>query len=284
MSGWGVHTVFLPRENLFHLEEWIDHNIQQGAQRLYLYDNTGSRWLDCGQNLEVTGRNKYGLDVQRLTAHLSDEDVHRLLLAIVDAYQPHVELVRWAPMVDGIIQYQQCEAVIDCVTRFGHEVHWLAHVDMDEFIVLYVPGNVDGYLKLHPEASLLRLRQRKFNHILLEVERCRREGRPFSVHAIQDEYPIPPELRWRWAPKCIFRPQAMIKDPSMGPHDYRVEGPKEEIEVTECCFHHYNFVQSPMLAWEKHVFGDTPPAPVVNRRLSEVTLRRPRKVLIPGLG
>ena len=51
-------TVFLPRENIFFIDEWLRYHIAVGFDHFYLFDNGGSRWVDCGHNLEVTARNK----------------------------------------------------------------------------------------------------------------------------------------------------------------------------------------------------------------------------------
>ena len=38
----GMHTVFLARENIAYLKEWIVYHALLGVQHFYLYDNTGS--------------------------------------------------------------------------------------------------------------------------------------------------------------------------------------------------------------------------------------------------
>ena len=36
----GINSVFIAKENILFLEEWIDYHIQVGFDRFYLYDNS----------------------------------------------------------------------------------------------------------------------------------------------------------------------------------------------------------------------------------------------------
>ena len=37
---YAVHAVFISKENIVFMEEWIDYHIQLGFNRFYLYDNS----------------------------------------------------------------------------------------------------------------------------------------------------------------------------------------------------------------------------------------------------
>ena len=131
-------TVFLPRENLFFLEEWLGYHLAIGFEHFHLYDNSGSRWIDCGQSLEVTSRNKRGEPVYRLLADRSEADVRRELDAILAPFVRHglVTLVPWQPRDEsGQITYGQAAAFMDYVRRHARETDWVAFTDVDEFIV-----------------------------------------------------------------------------------------------------------------------------------------------------
>ena len=34
-----LHTLILPRLEVFFLEEWIEHNLQLGVDEIYIYEN-----------------------------------------------------------------------------------------------------------------------------------------------------------------------------------------------------------------------------------------------------
>lgn len=131
-------TVFLPRENIFFIEEWLNYHLAIGFDHFYLYDNMGSRWLDCGNNLEVNARNKRGEKVYQLLADRDDAQVRSDLESLLEPFERrgYVTHVIWQPRDrDGQITYGQSDACLDYVERFGRDTDWVALTDLDEFIV-----------------------------------------------------------------------------------------------------------------------------------------------------
>jgi len=72
--AWGIHTIYIPRENLRFLEEWIQYHLLLGAEYFYLY-NTGSTFLDLGNSIAITGKNKYGVPID---FSLTDAEVEEI--------------------------------------------------------------------------------------------------------------------------------------------------------------------------------------------------------------
>lgn len=141
-------SVFLPRENLFFLEEWLCYHIAIGFEHFYLYDNAGSRWLDCGNSLEVTARNKRGESIFRLLADQSDAEIARRLDRLLDPFIRHgyVTHVPWQPRDEtGQITYGQAAAFMDFVRRHAAGSDWVSFTDLDEFLV---PGRHAGMAEL----------------------------------------------------------------------------------------------------------------------------------------
>jgi hypothetical protein len=138
MTRLAVMTVFLPRENLFFLEEWLYYHLAIGVGHFFLYDNHGSRWLDCGNSIEVTAKNKRGEEVYRILADRDDStierDLHRLLAPFMA--KNLVTLVPWQPLDRaGRITYDQAGAFLDYVRRFSARSQWTCFTDLDEFVV-----------------------------------------------------------------------------------------------------------------------------------------------------
>ncbi|MFN0180583.1 MAG: glycosyltransferase family 92 protein [Gemmatimonadales bacterium] len=143
-------TVFLPRENLFFLEEWLRYHFAIGVDHCYLYDNSGSRWLDCGNSLEVTARNKRGEPIYRLLADRTDEEIAERLTALLAPFvrAGRVTHVRWQPRDQtGQITYGQAEAFLDYIRRFAAATDWVAFTDVDEFIVPVRHGHLVPILR-----------------------------------------------------------------------------------------------------------------------------------------
>ncbi len=104
----------------------------------FLYDNSGSRYLDNGNNLEITARNKRGEDVYRLLAHLDDAAIARELDRLVSPFERRgvVTRVPWQPRdAEGRITYGQVEAFLDYGRRFRRASEWTSFTDLDEFVV-----------------------------------------------------------------------------------------------------------------------------------------------------
>ena len=133
-----IMTVFLPRENIFFIAEWLNYHIALGFTHFYLYNNMSSRFLDGGNNLEITGANKQGEKVYRLVSHKTDEEVLSDLRTILAAYvaSGYVTNVVWQPRDEhGHLTYGQSRAFLHYVDNYAAELDWVAFMDMDEFIV-----------------------------------------------------------------------------------------------------------------------------------------------------
>jgi hypothetical protein len=131
-------TVFLPRENLFFLEEWLCYHLAVGFEHFYLYDNSGSRYLDGGNSLEVTGRNRRGEAVYQLLRDVADAEVDRRLATLLAPYVRggRVTHVRWQPRDEtGQLTYGQAAAFMDYTRRFATDTEWACFTDIDEFVV-----------------------------------------------------------------------------------------------------------------------------------------------------
>ena len=73
-----IHTVYLPREHILFLEEWIVYHIWQGVDRFYLYNNTGSIGdvRSNYRNVNQTGKCKRGYDIGYVTRGIDDKLLH----------------------------------------------------------------------------------------------------------------------------------------------------------------------------------------------------------------
>lgn len=185
--AWGIQTVYLPRENLCFLEEWLQYHTMLGAEYFFLYDNTGSLTLDLGNSAAVNGKNKYGVP---LDFSLSDSEIEEIESAILKKFP--VTKVKWRPLQDGKIVYGQTLAC-DHFSETS-KVDWCAFIDIDEFI--YTNGKVSDVLK----GKAVKILQKKF------ADRAQYK----SVQEITNTFSINTK---RWAPKLIvdmkhYRPGA----------------------------------------------------------------------------
>ena len=138
----GVHTVFLAKENILFLKEWILYHKLKGIDHFFLYDNTGS--TPSSPTVEasphtVNGRvSKYDVPYDDLVC-LSESEISDVLHEIQQEI-PNVTLVRWEPTdEDGNVRHAQVEALNDALKRYGEVVDWMVFMDMDEFLVSDMP-------------------------------------------------------------------------------------------------------------------------------------------------
>ena len=137
----GIHTVFIPKENILFLKEWILYHKWKGVEHFFLYDNTGTEGYGEGirrPHFERRKANKYGIPYADIVA-LSDAEI----IDILDHIQheiPNIHIVKWQPTdSEGRIKYAQVEAQNDALKRFAGTVDWMVFMDMDEFLVSSEP-------------------------------------------------------------------------------------------------------------------------------------------------
>jgi hypothetical protein len=212
-ARWGIQTTYLPRENLRFLEEWLAYHHRLGAEFFYLYDNTGSRQLDLGNSVAVTGKNKYGI---AMDFRLSDGDIADIESAIIKKYP--VTKIRWQPRQDGEIVYGQvaaCDHFSELV-RTG----WCAFIDIDEF--LYAPHAIGDLL----EGDAIVVRQKRFDD-RFGYDRTLEISKTFSIDTS------------RWGPKLVVNMQRYIKG-GVNIHTLTVNGKLRKLDPELVRFNHYN--------------------------------------------
>ncbi|NOY16676.1 MAG: glycosyltransferase family 92 protein [Gammaproteobacteria bacterium] len=239
-----IHTVFLPRENLFFIKEWLAYHTYIGIDHFYLYDNTGS----IGRGGSTPARNKYGIDFYTLTAALSDAEVGAILNEILAEFGDHCTLIEWQPRDEkGQVVYGCEESIIHCMYNYSRDVKWLCAIDMDEF--LYSPCNepLDSLLdwledKGHSQCVLLQKKfEDRFLHLdklVTNIENCI-EGIDTAI----------------WGPKNIILTDAFYPDGIQSIHNIPVRfGSSHWIDTNRLRFNHYN-VNGWQLNWMKQFYN-----------------------------
>jgi glycosyltransferase involved in cell wall biosynthesis len=161
-----VMTVFLPRENLFFLEEWLNYHLLNGVEHFFLYNNEGSSSAEWGPTLSATGRTKQRVPIRHNLQWSSDSAVLSNIEVVLEPYRRHglVTHVPWKPRTGaGTIGYDRLGAIQDYHRRFGLLSDWTAHIDIDEFLV--APASEKAVEVLD------KLDQRKLDRVLLP-EKC----------------------------------------------------------------------------------------------------------------
>ena len=240
-----IHTIFVLRENILFLEEWIDYHLKIGIDKIFLYDNSASK----GRNGSSVTTNKYGINFSNITMDLNDIEIHDRLRSILAKYQKKVFYMLWEPRnMSGEVVYGQKNAVCHYFRCFGIESNWTAFIDMDEFI--FCKNDLRQSVEILDKQNIgnIRLLQKKFddrfNNIGIPVTKISR-----CINGIDTS---------NWAPKSIIKNDLFdFKVEDFGIHNIPTrQSMTFQPPIEEFRFNHYN-VNDKMLDWARNYFHNT---------------------------
>ena len=137
----GMHAIFIARENVLFLEEWILYHKSLGIEYFYLYDNSRSQKAGLGfysANATIGKVAKRGIPYAYLNTMNGDEirqELERFQREI-----PNVHIYEWSPVDDdGVIHHGQTMGQTMAAHRHRDEADWMFFTDMDEYLVPGVP-------------------------------------------------------------------------------------------------------------------------------------------------
>ena len=169
-STFAIHSVFIAKENILFLEEWIDYHIQLGFNKFYLYDNskvTKSGGAHVGHKEFIPGKvSKYNIDFDTVV-NLSENEISDILSKIKTKYKGIVDIKEWSPKdKEGNIRFNQEEAHADCLVRLKKDnIDWCANIDLDEYIVIKQgkDDSIKEYIDNLDNVSNIRIGQIRFD-------------------------------------------------------------------------------------------------------------------------
>jgi hypothetical protein len=139
----GAHTVYIPREHIYFLEEWLVYHMNQGVDHFYMYDNTGSVGdkLSGYRSVDLTGKCKRGYDIGSITNHLNDQQINDIQQEIFNKYPGKITHMLWPLREPGKkVFYNQSGGIRHCIKNHVNDVDWLYCLDLDE--LFYSPGGL----------------------------------------------------------------------------------------------------------------------------------------------
>jgi hypothetical protein len=232
-----IHSVFILKENILFLEEWIDYHILLGFNKFYLYDNSKvSKSCDYNtkyKNFKEGIINKYGVDYDSIIK-LTNEELYEKLKIIKNKYKC-VDIIEWCPKDKyGNILYNQVEAHNHCLERLKNDnIEWCANIDMDEFIVINNNYKIKDFINtINNTVSAIYLSQRRFdsrfnnlNKPIISIDKMELKEHPFTH-----------------SNKIIYR---VNKTDEMSVHSWRGRGYKVLLSLTKkIWFNHYKLNHS----------------------------------------
>ena len=244
-----IHTVFILKENLPFLEEWIQHHKKIGIDQFYLYDNTGS----VVTNGSTTTNNRYGIHFDKLIK-LDDNQLKQEMDKILQKY-PEITYIKWQPKTDeGKIHYGYKKSIDHYSKNYLQENDWTIFIDIDEFLY----GDI---IKQNKLKQFISENQNEFSKIMIKQRKYADRFCNIGKSINQISYMIINVETAGWAEKCIVKNKKL--ENSKTPEDK--DGPMHSIgikdgeetkwmNVNELCFNHYN-VNKKQIDWMKGFFN-----------------------------
>jgi len=164
-----LSAIIMPRIEVFFLEEWIDHHLSLGFDKVLLYDNgvksvDNSVWSEGARPLEDNESYKWTKkpDIPYFEEY-SDLQIYDKLNEIVAKYEGTVELIPWAFGIDHEREYpfSQWDTIRDSVQRYTNA--WFYFSDPDEYLVLRLHKTVHDLIEQHPTVTAFQFGQRIFD-------------------------------------------------------------------------------------------------------------------------
>ena len=225
------HTVFVLNENIKWMEEFLIYYINLGIDKFYLYHNEGT----SGDGLLSKEVNRYGFSIR---SESTEEDFKQLNL-LLEKYKKYISYTLWQPRNEkNEIVYGQKEAIVDCLSKYGHLHEWMCFLDLDEFIFSKRNVNfVDFLNSLDPSISAVKLVQKKFlDRFLSKEQHISQEFNCIEGFKIGTE----------WAPKNIIRCRDFAGLYNV--HNIYVKNKTATVHEDLFRFNHYN-INDKQLAW-----------------------------------
>ena len=126
-----LYTQILPRLEVFFLEEWIEHHLMIGVDKIYLYNN-GFLSVDIKHG---TGKTWAKKPYANYFLEYSDEEIMNKLQIIAASFGNSVSLVSWASESESDPNRALCQytGYVHCVKN--NQSDWWVHIDPDEYIL-----------------------------------------------------------------------------------------------------------------------------------------------------
>ena len=240
----GIQTVFIVKENLPFLREWIIYHLHIGFDKIFLYDNTGSVGIDSSNKT----MNKYAFNFNTII-NMNEDLVNNELQSILNEFKDNVIYVQWQPKNNnGDIIYGQTEAIKHYIENYKNSVDYTAYTDIDEFIFSVNNINLKQYIYDLSKDNITKIiiKQKKFADRF-----CNKE----SKNSIDITNTIENLDTNGWAPKIIIKNNDTNIENISNIHSIlNINGKTEEAPLDTLRFNHYN-VNKKQIEWMKDFYN-----------------------------
>jgi hypothetical protein len=166
-----IYAIILPRLEVFFLEEWIDHHLALGVDKVYLYNN-GFVSIDASGSL-IHGARKLKPKEEKIkwakrpnlnyNLNLTDKEITKKLYSLEDKFKGKVKIIEWKYGINHEYKYpeSQKQGFYHCKEKFKSD--WWLNIDPDEFVVLKKCNSLKDLCDKHKDITCFRFKQRVFD-------------------------------------------------------------------------------------------------------------------------
>jgi hypothetical protein len=231
-----IQTVFILKENLPFLEEWIVYHKKIGIDKFYLYDNTGSFHRNNHKKI-----NKRLMDYDKMIS-LSNNDVNKEMELLKKKY-PEIVHVIWQPRdKNNNITYGQIDAIKHYIKNYGSACDFTAFTDLDEYIYLKKNKSLKDYIKNNINDKFI-IQQTKMNDRF-----C---GSLKNNNVLSNIETL--DIKSQWAPKNIIKNSEINLDKYISIHNIPIKSNKyKNCSKDDLLFFHFNISKTEVNWIKKH--------------------------------
>lgn len=236
----GLQTVFILKENIPFLREWITYHLNLGFDKIYLYDNTGS----IGCDSSTANQNKYNMNFDKIV-NMDDTMIQTELINIINDFKDRIEYIKWQPRDNNNnIVYGQVDSIRHYIKNYGTEMDYTAYIDIDEFIFSNSNFNIKEYI-INKNADKFVIYQKKF------LDRyCSNKKHVIDIYDCIINIDTS-----AWAPKNIIKNSISIDAGEGNIHSLRINSDNiYHVPLEDFRFNHYN-VNKKQIEWMKGFFN-----------------------------
>ncbi len=230
-----IHNVFILKENILFLEEWINYHILLGFNKFYLYDNSKvTKSGGCHPNHKCfnPGKiSKYGVNYDQVV-NMTDTQMYLYVQKLCEKYKC-IEFIEWSPTdKKGNILHNQSQAHNHCLKKLKKDkIDWCANIDMDEYIVINRFDNIRKYISLlSNKISNIKLGQTRFDSRFNNLDKLVTDITNAEIKNINRSH----------SNKNIYNVKNTIKT---SVHSATVKGIEYKPRLSEIKFNHYKLNQ-----------------------------------------
>ena len=241
-----IHTVFLLKENIPFLREWIIYHINLGFDKIYLYDNTGS----IGRNGSNQTTNKYNFNFDSIIT-LTDKQIEDEMRDIIKTFKNNIVYIKWQPKNDkGEIVYGYNYSVVDYIKRSKSNTTittYTAFIDIDEFIFSPMGLDLKDYIinQSIDNVNKIIIKQKKFTDRFCNNKKRVIDIEDSIINIDTDD----------WGCKQIINNSALDIKNITNMHTIGItEGTTIKAYVDTLRFNHYN-VNTKQIEWMKEYYN-----------------------------